>query len=400
MQAVFPGRIEPPVPPVEERARTTSARSLFSWKLLLLAVLLGSAIQVAGPGWAQAIFRAISVTGIAGASAIFVALFAAVVLHEAGHFLAASAVGFRILGVSLGPVRVSFWHGYRTWKLSGKNFLTGSVSAIPRSDKQWRSRMLTVVAAGPAATLGTGALATYLLLAPHSSAWTVSFLGALSQLSFFLFVLGLIPNSAQARIRNDARLLLVLWRDGAAADEIRTYHEIMEMEAAGIRPRTIPASAIRKLAVQRSSVDVAMLCARTVVNWAIDRGDIGMASAWDNYAFQLSSRCDERLRNSAVAASACFDILFRGDLNAARSKFATVRFDSLMPKCFHHRARAAYWLAASNVPTALAEIAQARYSFSAELPYYQFEARLLFALHHEAVSIASQQGVVCPANLS
>ncbi|MBV8811028.1 MAG: M50 family metallopeptidase [Acidobacteriaceae bacterium] len=398
MQAVFPGRIEPPVPPVEERARTNSARSLFSWKLLLLAVVLGCAIEVAGPGWAQAIFRAISITDAGGISAIFAALFAAVVLHELGHFLAALAVGFRILGVSLGPVRVSFWHGQRMWKLSTKNLLTGSVSAIPRTDRQWRSRMLAVVAAGPAATLGTGALASYLLLAPHSSPWMVSFLGALSQLSFFLFVLGLIPNSAQARIRNDARLLLILWRDGVEADEIRTYHEIMEMEASGIRPGAIPPNVIRKLAVQRSSADVAMLCARTVVNWALDFGDIGMASAWDNHAFTLSTRCDERLRNSAVAASACFDILFRGDLDAARSKFATVQFEPLTPKCFHHRVKAAYWLAACKVPAALAEIAQARCSFSAKLPYYQFEARLLFALHHEALSMASQQAVACPAN--
>jgi hypothetical protein len=360
--------------------------------------VLGCGIEMAGPGWAQTVFRALSVTGASGVSAILAAVIAAVVLHEAGHLTAALALNFRLLGISLGPVRVSFWHGRRTWKLSPKNLLTGSVSAIPSDSKQWRARVLAVVVAGPAATFVTGVLAGYLLLAIHGPTWAISFLAALSQLSFFLFVLGLIPSSARSRVRNDARLFWILCRGGAEAEEIRTYHEIMQMETSGIRPSAIPASLIRKLAMPQSTADLELFCARTVVNWAIDCGDIATADAWDQYAFGISKRCDERLRNSFAASSACFDIAFRGNLNSARSKFATVQFDSLTPECFRHRAQAGYWLAAGDIPAALAEIARARYSFPAKLRYYEFETRLLAALHHEAVSMAAPDLLAAGAN--
>ncbi len=330
--------------------------------------------------------------------AIALALVMAVVFHEAGHLTAALVLNFRLLGISLGPVRVSFWHGRRTWKLSSQNLFTGSVSAIPPDSKQWRARMLAVVASGPAATFISGLMAGYLLLAIQGPTWLMSFLGALSQLSFFLFVLGFIPNSARNRVRNDARLFWIICRGGPAADEIRTYHEIMQTEASGIRPGAIPASLIRKLAVSQSTADLELLCARTVVNWAIDRGDIASASAWDLYAFNIAKTCDERLRNSATAASGCFDILFRGNLNAARSKFAAVEFDSLTPECFRYRAQAAYWLAAGDIPAAMAAIARARYSFPAKLPYYDFETRLLSALHHEAVSMRAPEPVTHRAN--
>jgi len=398
MQAVFPGRIEPPVPLAEERVETNSARSFFSWKLLLLALVVGCAAEMAGPSWAQAIFRALRVTGASGASAMIAALLAAVFLHEAGHLAAALALDFRILGISFGPVRVSFWHGRRTWKLSAQNLFTGSISAVPNANKLWRTRMLAVVAAGPAATLVTGALAGYLLLALHSPIWVMSFLAALSQLSFFLFVLGFVPNSARSRARNDARFFWILYRGGIEAEEIRTYHDIMQMETSGVRPNAIPAGLIRKLARSQSTANLEVLCARTVANWALDCGDIASAAAWDHHAFNISKQCDQRLRNSAAAASGCFDILFRNDLNAARSKFAAVQLDSLTPECFRHRIQAAYWLAAGNVPMALSEIAGARYSFPAKLPYYGFETRLLAALHHKAVSMTAPEPTACPTN--
>ena len=48
-----------------------------------------------------------------------IAALAAMVLHEAGHLLAALLLGFELLGVTLGPIQLQILH--RTWKLSLSN---------------------------------------------------------------------------------------------------------------------------------------------------------------------------------------------------------------------------------------------------------------------------------------
>ncbi len=228
MGAASAGAIESPEARSETRREDRAARSKFSWKLLLLAVAVGSVLEMAGPEWVRRFFEAVRFSGAAGISSVLAALMAAVVLHEAGHLLTALLLDFKVIGGCFGPVRVSRRGERWAWRFSAKSLFMASVSAIPRSCRGWRWRMLAVVVAGPLATLLTGLAAGCALLLRSQLGWTTNFLAALAQLSFFIFLLGLIPNRTNAPIRNDARLFCVIWRNSTDAAAIRAWHHTLQ----------------------------------------------------------------------------------------------------------------------------------------------------------------------------
>ncbi len=382
MRAAVRGlKIDPPLPcsstALDLACDTPQKRRSSALNLLAGALALGIGMQIFGPPWVRSLLAVVKLNSMGAFSALLVAGMAAMVFHEAGHLLAALLLDFEILGGSLGPVRATHFHGKWTIQFSNTSAFAGSVSAIPRDNRSWRMRMLVVVAAGPATTFLTGIASALILLYGDTAGWTTTFWGALLQFSFFIFVLGLIPNEPKATVWNDARLFSCIWRNGPEAQEVRLYHTTAQLSAAGVRPREYPEEVIRKLALARGRPEAGLLYAHTIAMWAIDRGDIEAADAWDRRSLDLSAFCDVRLRSMALARSACFDVLFRDDPVAADQKFRNVAFDRLMPSCFMHRAQAARWIAKGNFAEALAEMRLAESSFPKELPYYEFERTLL-----------------------
>lgn len=386
MEAAVRNKIDPPLPPLPRSLENARVKSKFSWQLLLLAIAIGIAAKVFGPSWVGMVFQAVGLGTVTTLVAFWAAFAVSIVLHETGHFLAAVLQNFEILGASLGPLRTVHLHGKWTFQYTG-TFLSGSISAIPRENRAWRKRMLLVVAAGPTATLLTGIGSALLLFTARFDGWMLYFLASLTELSFFLFVLGLIPNGSKAQMRNDAQLCYSLFHNTVEAQEILLYHLVTQLGVAGIRPRDYPERLIRKLAVGRSRPDMSLIYAHTIILWAIDRGNIRTAEAWEQRALELCDRCDLRLRNLTLARSAFFDVLFRDNLVAARCKFADVNLDVLLPRYLMHRARAAYQIAAGNIEEALAEVHRAQFSFPARLPYYDFERSLLGQLHKKAIEV-------------
>jgi hypothetical protein len=387
MEAAVRNRIDPPLPPLPRSLENARRKSKFSWQLLLLALAIGIAAKIFGPSWARMIFQAVGLGTVAALSAFWAAFAAGIFLHEAGHLLAAVLQDFEILGASLGPIRAVHFHGKWTFQFSG-TVLSGSISAIPRENHAWRKRMLLVVAAGPVATLLTGVASGLLLFSGEFEGWMNYLLASLTELSFFLFILGLIPNGSKAQIRNDAQLCYSLFRNTAEAQGILLYHLVTQLGVAGMRPRDYPERLIRKLAVGRSRPDMSLIYAHTIVMWAIDRGDMQTADAWEQRALELCERCDLRLQNLTLARSAFFDVLFRDNLVAASCKFADVDLEVLSPRYLMHRAKAAYQLAAGNVEEALAEVHRTQFRFPKHLPYYDFEHSLLSQLHRKAIEVA------------
>jgi hypothetical protein len=387
MEAAVRNRIDPPLPPLPRSLENARTKSKFSWQLLLLALAIGIAAKVFGPSWARMIFQVVGLGTVTGLSAFWAAFGAGIVLHEAGHLLAAVLQDFEILGASLGPIRAVHFHGKWTFQFSG-TLLSGSISAIPRENHAWRKRMLLVVAAGPAATLVTGVASGLLLFSGEFDGWMKYFLASLTELSFFLFVLGLIPNGSKAQMRNDAQLCYSFFRNSVEAQGILLYHLVTQLGVAGMRPRDYPERLIRKLAVGRSRPDMSLIYAHTIIMWAIDRGDMQTADAWEQRAMELCDRCDLRLQNLTLARSAFYDALFRDNLIAARCKFADVDLEVLSPRYLMHRSKAAYQLAAGNIEEALAEVHRAQFSFPTHLPYYDFERTLLGQLHRKAIEVA------------
>jgi hypothetical protein len=387
MEAAALNRVDPPLPPFPKKLEKAHTKSKFSWNLMLLAVAIGIAAKAFGPSWARMLFEGVRLETVAALGAFMAALGAGIVLHEAGHLTAALLLDFEILGASLGPVRAAHFHGKWTFQFSGTLF-SGSISAIPRQNHSWRKRMLLVVAAGPAATFLTGVASALLLFNGQFDNWTGSFLASLAQLSFFLFVLGLIPNGTKAQVRNDARLCYSLLHNTIEAQEILLYHLVTQLGVAGMRPREYPERLIRKLAAAGRRPDMSLIYAHTIVMWAIDHGDMQTAEAWEQRALDLSDICDLRLQNLALARSAFFDVLFRNNLAAAKCKFAEVNLEILSPGYFMHRAKAAYQVASGNTEEALAEVHRANFSFPKRLPYYDFERTLLAKLHQKAIGAA------------
>jgi len=387
MEAAVRTRVDPPLPSLPTKLEKAHTKSKFSWNLLLLALAIGIAAKVFGPSWARIIFQTVRLGTVSALSAFAAAFAAGIVLHEAGHLVASLLLDFEILGASLGPVRGAFFHGKWTFHFSG-TLLSGSISAIPRQNHSWRKRMLLVVAAGPAATFLTGVASALLLLHGQFDGWMKCFLASSIELSFFLFVLGLVPNGRKAQIRNDARLCYSLFHNTAEAQEILLYHLVTQLTVAGMRPRDYPERLIRKMAAARSRPDMSLIYAHTIIMWAIDHGDLRTAEAWEQRAMELCDRCDLRLQNLTLARSAFFDVLFRDNLVAAACKFVQVNLDILSPRYLMHRVKAAYQLAAGNIEEALAEVHRAQFSFPKHLPYYDFERTLLSQLHHKAIEVA------------
>ncbi len=376
--------VNPSVPSLPARLETDQ-KALHSAALLFLALVLGIFIELCGPAWAQAPVRRMPLHDVRGWATLLCALGTAIVLHEAGHLLPALAMNFELLGFSLGPFRAGRLHGRWSFHFSPRRLFSGSVSAVPRDASRWRSRMLIVVAGGPAATLLTGMISGLLLPCTSADSFSSSFLCAMTQISFFIFLLGLVPNDAKARVRNDARLFLLLLR-GTEADEILLYHLVAQFQLRGVRPRDYPRSLIERLAAAQGRPDAMFLYAQTIASWAMDCGDLATTAAWNERAVELSDACEPRSRNLALANSACFDAIFGEDLESSRNKFHEVEIETLCPAWFMHRAKAAYWLTLGNVPEALAEVCRSEFAFPKCLPCYDFERSLLVRLHRKALT--------------
>jgi hypothetical protein len=387
MSAAPSPALQPPaaaVHDVSSSPASSRALGLFVYGLLLLAAIaVGVLLEELGPPWVRALFGMLSVNSPASVVALFAAGLAAVVIHEAGHLLAATFFDFEILAISLGPLRVQWLHGKYAVHFSAKRFFAGSVSVIPKTMDDWRRRSMVVAAAGPAATFWTSMAACVAAALSHSGGFLAAFWSALAVINFFIFMLGMIPNRPNAAARNDLTVFWLLLRNGAEARDLELTYLIGQLKLRAIRPSAYPEPLMDRLATGRPSrrADTNVLVSRTMADWALDFGDTRMADLWDRRAVEHSQHSDPRMRNSALAASACLDVMVRADLHSARAKFDQVDLGELFPPCFAHRARAVRLLAFDLPKLAPAEIIRAQYALPAGLPYYDFERMQLEKIH-------------------
>ncbi|MBV9268832.1 MAG: hypothetical protein JO061_21870 [Acidobacteriaceae bacterium] len=370
--------IAPPISPLEYEDLAPGSIATSPILMVASAVALACLAKFFGPTWLQQAFRTVNFAMPEQLAACLVALFTSVVLHECGHLLAAKALGFEILGGMLGPFRVSQLHGQRWVSFSVQSLFGGSISAIPRRNESWREHMLVVVGAGPAVTLLTCIAAA--ILAPKFAARDHAYFTCLAQINFVLFVLGLIPSSVRSETLNDARIFLSLLRRTPESNRIFLYHVVTQLRIQGCRPRTYPLWAIERMARVPGSSGLTLLFAQTIAHWALDRGDLASAEAWNAHAVQVANRCDARLRNSALAEAAFLDVVLRDDIRNAQQKICAVDPAYLTPKWMMYRAKAVLALTQGSIDEALAHICRAAFWFPKEMPYYDFQRMLLVRL--------------------
>jgi Zn-dependent protease len=380
--------------PASTGGETASARRSNGWfhaALLVFTLAVCWLLRSYGPAKLGTFVRPPAITSFSDLGILLAAVVAAMVLHECGHLLAAWLLGFKFSGASLGPWRLQRLHGQSKLTFSTHRMMDASVSAMPAKLENWRRNLLAVVAAGPLFTLASAAGAFYLLqLADSHYRLAVLFLAFLLQVNALLFVLGLIPNSVGARVLNDARLFLILAENGHSAEELRLTVELALLVNEGARPQDYPAELMLRLARWRGRPEAELHFANALVRWAMDRDEPVLAECWDAQALAISELCDWRLRNQALAASACVDVLFRDDFEAARSKFTQVNTRMLFPKCLEYRARAACQIAMGRSHKAAREILRAQYSLPRGVVAYDLERKLLENLHLRVLAVSQR----------
>jgi hypothetical protein len=366
---------------------TVLRRFAYCAALLLTGVALGVFARSFSPSWARPIFTPLLLNTPAAVAAIFGAAAVSVLVHELGHLLAAVQLNFEVLSTSLGPLRLQWLHGKYAFRFSGKRLWLGSVGVVPKEMENWRRRAMWIAASGPLATLLTALAAGGVVVSSTLSGAPLTFWCALAQLNLLIFVLGIFPNNKHASSRNDAALFWLLFHNGPEAREMELVYLVGQLKLHAVRPADYPEPLMDRLVIHRATrPDTRVLAARTMSDWALDCGDVGMADRWDREAITHTQDCHPRLRNSVWAASACFDVLFRGDAASARAKLAEVDLDALFPPCFAHRVRAARLLAIGLPDKAPAEIIRAQYALPTGLAYYDFERMLLEKMHLQALA--------------
>jgi hypothetical protein len=365
---------------------------LFFYLLLLgMAVALGVSLQAAGPGWARLIFDRVTVDSVSTFAALLLALSTSIVAHELGHLSAALFLNYEILGFAIGPLRYERQHRRAIFRFVGRHWFTCSISAVARDIRNcWRVRAMSVVAAGPAFTLLLLVAAVrlallYIGLIPRHS-WAAEFWSCCAEVNFFLFLLGLIPNRRFAPVRNDAALFTALCRSSADALDMFRCHQAIDLALHGSRPQDYPESLMLEFAGLSGRPYSSLMVARRMVEWATDSGDIATAGSLDQHARCAAEKCGAHETNRALAESACFDVLFRGDFRSARHRFGQVDFDSLFPPALAERAKAARLIACDLPHRAPAHILRAQYYLPLGIPYYDYERMLLGKLHDQALS--------------
>ncbi|MGA7411770.1 MAG: hypothetical protein WBW33_14930 [Bryobacteraceae bacterium] len=366
------------------KLKTPRSDAVFSCVMMLIAATFMCVLQYAGPRSVQTVLDPPKLHSLEGLTALIVSFTFVLTLHEAGHLVGAIAMRFELLALSLGPFRVARLHGNWSLQFNARRLFSASVSAVPRTNRFWRVRTLVVVGAGPAATLLSGMACAYVTFSLHPTGWARIALTLVIQLSLLLFLAGLAPNGARARVRNDSQFCCSLLRNGKEAHGIYLYHSMTQLIISGIRPRDYPESIIRQLAEIQERPDMALLCADTIVQWAIDSGRLATADAWDCRAMDLRCYCSVTQQHVALAKSACFDLLFRGDMGAAKAKFASQDFRRLSPWWLNGRAKAANHLVEGRTGETLAEISRTRQLFPKGVPYYEFEESLVSRLEEKA----------------
>jgi len=362
----------------------------FSAFLLILALAFIWICRIASPSPIRHFFAQAPFETPLDFLLLLAAVLSAMFLHESGHLLAALLLRFEILGGTIGPLQIQILAEDVKVSWSPKTLFSASISAVPKNMNHWRPAMLAVIGGGPAVTLATGIAAATGQPASHSATvFQIYFV----QLSILLFVLGLIPTPRHARRQNDARLLLDLVCRNSGAEELELKVRLKQLVLSGVRPRDYPVVLLYCLANFQGRPEAQALFAQALAHWAIDAEEIELADSWDRRALSLAEQCAGPVHNSALASSACFDILFRQDHESARQKFAQVDDDALFPSCFAHRARAARQIAWGRLYRAPAHILRAQCALPRGNPHFALERSLLARLHFMALEKAAQQTV-------
>jgi hypothetical protein len=156
-------------------------------------------------------------------------------IHEAGHLIGGSVVGFRVFQFACGPVMLVREGERLRLRLNRVPAHWGGLAGcMPVGTEDLRRRTGVFVAGGPLTTLLSASVALVLAIAVADAAWT-AVLAMFATLSIGILFATLIP-ATTGGIPTDGARLIRLFRGGPDADRDVAIMALMAHSRAGVKP--------------------------------------------------------------------------------------------------------------------------------------------------------------------
>lgn len=202
---------------------------------------------------------------------------AVISIHEAGHLLAATLVGFRGLLYVSGPLH--FYRDDTGWRcrLNRNVALYGGLaSALPLTLERLRERLVVMVAGGPVASLLSGTLALSLTGTTAPESFWRAILSSYALISIAIGIITLIPARAIGFLTDGGRLLRLM-RGGAAVERDNAVLCLSAASYAGVRPRDWDRDVLAVVTRDADDLREKLTAWRYAFIHSLDAGDVGDA---------------------------------------------------------------------------------------------------------------------------
>ena len=237
----------------------------FQRVVLGIQVVMGGWLGWSGATWASHASRKLAYFGGSGGMRwlpgllVGLAIFLAILVHEAGHWLGSRQAGLRCFAVSVLWLhlerRGDRWHFRVGQRRAGS---LGHVLALPFEFHDLSRRMAVFIAAGPAASvlagglalvLGYGLRARFALEAGASAGAYAAVEGLLvfGAVSTWLGIINLLPYTTRQGTVTDGQHLLRLRQTGPEADRQQVLLRVLSASYQGVRPRDWEAALVAQL---------------------------------------------------------------------------------------------------------------------------------------------------------
>lgn len=176
--------------------------------------------------------------GVQGWIEFLCAIYAGVLFHELGHFLAGLASDMSIRGVVVGPVAAHIQAGRWRFSLNTGGFLGGgAVSMVPLRLRHLRGRQVYVMAAGPVFSLLTGMVAIILAFEAPGTTWEGAwrFFALTGSVCICDFAINLIPLRPEG-LYSDGAQIFQLVKGGPWADAHLAFAMVGSSLVTPLRP--------------------------------------------------------------------------------------------------------------------------------------------------------------------
>ena len=286
--------------------------------------------------------------------ATWLAVFAAVVVHELGHFMAGRLLGFSLQALQLGPISIAYDHGnlriryQSTWGLGG--FTAMQVPGISRL----RRKLLLYVLAGPAINLLCffAAIVVMRNFAADINPFAWNALTVFAAASLFAFAASIFPYQPLGGFYSDgARVKMLLLPN----PEIRRWYAIIGLgmqRRCGRQPRDWNRRWLALASTESRRPGGAFIGKFLAFAAASDRKDAAAASALLESCLRDFGAVRPPVRDTIANEAAVFQAWFRNDAEKPRQWFARVQKPKQLTPLQRTRGAVALLFAGGNTKTA------------------------------------------------